>query len=264
MPSTVQQGVTVSHRPIPGSRLALAGLLAIGTAALLHHATQASLPDDQIVAAYAFLAAAYLLALAAIRLACSYAQAHICTDELRDRLARAETDPVTGLPIRWIALDALAGVDRAVALTVAVADIDGFKAINDGPGGHAVGDLYLAEVATRLRQAADDDDTIARLGGDEFILISRRDPAHVAARLTAALAPAVTVAGIDRPIAVSIGICRLPGGDPHQLIGCADLAMYTAKRRRGGIEFYDPARDGVPLPAGVRPAVRPRDRHRDA
>jgi diguanylate cyclase (GGDEF)-like protein len=254
----------VSHRPIPASRLALAGLMAISTAALLHHATQTSLPDDEIVAAYAFLAAAYLLALAAIRLACSFVLAHNRANELRDRLARAETDPVTGLPIRWIALDAIAGADRAVALTVAVADIDGFKAINDGPGGHAAGDLYLAAAASRLRQAADDGDTVARLGGDEFILISRRDPAHIAARLTAALAPAVTIAGIYRPIEISIGICRLPGGDPHQLIGCADLAMYTAKRLRSGIEFYDPARDGLPLPAGVRPAVRPRDRHRGA
>jgi hypothetical protein len=36
--------------------------------------------------------------------------------------------------------------------------------------------------------------------------------------------------------------------------------MYTAKRRGSGIEHYDPARDGVPQPPGVRPALRPRDR----
>jgi len=36
--------------------------------------------------------------------------------------------------------------------------------------------------------------------------------------------------------------------------------MFTAKRRRSGIEHYDPSRDGVPQPRGVRPAIRPRDR----
>jgi GGDEF domain-containing protein len=61
-------------------------------------------------------------------------------------------------------------------------------------------------------------------------------------------------------VQLSIGICHLGGGDAHTALGRADLAMYTAKRRRSGIEHYDPARDGVPQPRGVRPAVRHRDR----
>lgn len=61
------------------------------------------------------------------------------------------------------------------------------------------------------------------------------------------------------PVAVSIGISRGPSGDPHTAFGQVDLAMWTAKRRGSRIEHYDPARDGVPLPTGRRPAARHRD-----
>jgi diguanylate cyclase (GGDEF)-like protein len=254
----------MSETSPPGRRLSTAALLVIATAALLQTAAICALPHGIVFAAFTTLAAVHLLALASALLSCTLAKVYRHISALHERLTRAETDPVTGLPIRRVALDAIAGADRGVTLTVAVADINHFHEINNGPGGHAAGDLYLAEVAARLTQAANGTDMVARLGGDELILISRRHPAQVAASLTAALTPTTTIAGVDRPIDVSIGICQLAGGDPHQLIGCADLAMFTAKRRRSGIELYDAARDGVPLPADVRPAVRPRDRHRTA
>jgi len=182
---------------------------------------------------------------------------------LRDeqhRLVRALTDPVTGLPVRRVAEDAIADTGPDVTLTVALADVDRLHEINRGPGGHAAGDRYLAEIGRRLQQAAADGDVVARLGGDEFVLITRRTPQQVTDRLITAFAAPTAVTGAVRPVEVSVGISQLPGGDPHQLLGCASLAMFSAKDRGTRIEIYDPDRDGLPLPPGIRPAVRRRDR----
>jgi len=178
----------------------------------------------------------------------------------RAELAAAHTDPVTGLAIRRVAERRLReATGREV--TVALLDVDDLHGINDAHG-HGGGDAYLAAVAQRLSSAAVDGDVIARLGGDEFVIITGRDPDSLARAVAAALAAPVALGAVQVPMRVSVGIYRGPGGDPHTLLGCADLAQYTAKRRRAGITFYDPARDGVPLRHGIRPTVRHRDRRR--
>ncbi|WP_349876329.1 GGDEF domain-containing protein [Micromonospora sp. HUAS YX12] len=188
----------------------------------------------------------------AVRAACRIA-------ELEAQLAVAYLDPVTGLAVRRVAerhlLDA-AGTD----VTVALIDVDGMHDINEAHT-HTGGDLYLAAVAERLVDTVDAGDLVARLGGDEFVVVTGRDPQALARSLAAAVASPVTIDTLTRPMRVSIGICRTPGGDPHTALGRADRAMYTAKRRGSGIEHYDPARDGEPLSHGVRPTVRHRDRH---
>ena len=58
---------------------------------------------------------------------------------------------------------------------VVVADLDGFKALNDSRG-HAAGDLVLRQFAGALRMAARSTDILARIGGDEFgVLLIRCD-----------------------------------------------------------------------------------------
>ncbi len=52
-------------------------------------------------------------------------------------------------------------------LSIAVLDLDRFKAVNDTHG-HSAGDAVLAEFADRLRGHARGDDIIGRLGGEEF------------------------------------------------------------------------------------------------
>ena len=54
-----------------------------------------------------------------------------------------------------------------------VADLDGFKQLNDDHG-HAAGDLALKEFALILRKLARDTDLVARLGGDEFAVLQVR------------------------------------------------------------------------------------------
>jgi diguanylate cyclase (GGDEF)-like protein len=55
-------------------------------------------------------------------------------------------------------------------VSVLLADLDGFKEVNDGLG-HAAGDELLIELSRRLRAAVPPRHTVARLGGDEFAIV---------------------------------------------------------------------------------------------
>jgi diguanylate cyclase (GGDEF)-like protein len=144
----------------------------------------------------------------------------------------ALTDSLTGVANRraWEA-ELNRGLARAwrthEPMTVAVADIDRFKAINDLHG-HAVGDRLLAEVARNWSSSLRADDVIARIGGDEFALLlpgcTEAEAADLLKRLRA---------GVPRPHSCSVGVAtwdrRESAGD---LIRRADDALYDAKRHR--------------------------------
>jgi diguanylate cyclase (GGDEF)-like protein/PAS domain S-box-containing protein len=92
-------------------------------------------------------------------------------DEQRLR-HRADHDGLTGLlnraafHVRLTERVAAAHASGA-PLTLAILDLDRFKAVNDEHG-HPAGDVVLAEFANRLRGNARGDDAIGRLGGEEF------------------------------------------------------------------------------------------------
>lgn len=98
---------------------------------------------------------------------------------LRHSLAEArktaETDPLTGLPNRR-ALDTRlrlacdAARDSGAPLSVAICDIDMFKAVNDRHG-HQMGDEVLKFFATALSSEASDTVYVARYGGEEFVML---------------------------------------------------------------------------------------------
>jgi diguanylate cyclase (GGDEF)-like protein len=177
---------------------------------------------------------------------------------LEAAVAEADTDPVTGLPVRRVAERYLASAAGA-ELTVAVIDVDDMHGINNGHD-HQFGDEYLAAVAIRLAGIAVDGDLVARLGGDEFVIVTTRSQAVLAATISGALRDPVMVRGVLVPLRLSVGIGTVDSGDTYAGLGRADRAMYTAKRRSSGIEIYDPVRDGIPPARTVRPAVRVRDR----
>ena len=87
----------------------------------------------------------------------------------------AVTDPLTGAYNREFLQQRLpqeieAAIDRDRPLSVAIVDVDHFKAVNDQYG-HGVGDVVLAEVARRLRSAIRGGDLLVRYGGEEFLAV---------------------------------------------------------------------------------------------
>lgn len=160
-----------------------------------------------------------------------------------ERLRRmAQHDTLTGLPNRALLYDrmqlALARAARAeTRLGVLMADLDGFKEINDTLG-HGVGDTVLCEVATRLSCTVRNSDTVARIGGDEFIVLlpdlkASDDLERIAAKIVAILSTPIEVGTRLVPISSSVGACTYPDGgtDIDALLQSADVAMYNAKSR---------------------------------
>ena len=126
-------------------------------------------------------------------------------------------------------------------------DLDDFKNVNDTMG-HAAGDELLVMVTERLRTRVREDDVAARLGGDEFAILINDDESltrsvALAERLIDDLTAAFVVRATDVVVGVSIGIAmsRGPEQSASELLGNADVAMYTAKasgRRRFAV--FDP------------------------
>jgi diguanylate cyclase (GGDEF)-like protein len=154
----------------------------------------------------------------------------------------ATHDALTGLPNRILLDDrltqAMAHADRdGKPFALLVCDLDRFKLVNDSLG-HRAGDELLQEVARRLTALTRTIDTVARFGGDEFVLLAnpiakREDAEELARRAIEALQRPVRIAGIDVHTSPSIGIAFYPddGDSIETLIGHADAAMYSAKRR---------------------------------
>ncbi|GAB3848658.1 GGDEF domain-containing protein [Dactylosporangium cerinum] len=185
--------------------------------------------------------------------------------ELRAELTESSTDPVTGLPLRRIAEQRLAEAHTAgETVTIALIDVDDMHGVNEHYG-HEGGDLYLAGIAWLLTDIADRHgmtDLVSRIGGDEFVLISSRSPHAVAAALSTALASTIRLGDGTLQAKFSAGIhhTNLTGVEPGTALGCADLAMYFAKRHGGGVAVYDASRDGTPSANTAQPRRRSRDR----
>ena len=149
-------------------------------------------------------------------------------------------DPLTGLPNRRLAMERLelatALADRSGTRTALMfLDLDNFKSINDSFG-HAIGDLLLQAVASRLTLCVRDSDTICRQGGDEFLVVlgnvADTDAiTMVTEKILEALTPTFNIEGNELSTSSSIGIAVFPydGPDIDTLLKRADAAMYHAK-----------------------------------
>jgi diguanylate cyclase (GGDEF)-like protein len=181
----------------------------------------------------------------------------------RAAVAEARRDPLTGLPNRAPADEALARATHNHApMTVALIDVDGLHALNASLG-HAAGDQYLTAVADRLSTAVPPGGLLARQGGDEFTLLApEAAPAALATAIGTALPGPATIAGRRLQSRASVGVAATggpDGRDAHHARACADAAMYSAKAAGGNhVLIYHPERDGVPDPDGTRPLRRRR------
>ncbi len=170
------------------------------------------------------------------------------TEVFRDMVARLRTsrvelerlsvtDPLTGLDNRRRMMESLQNeVLRSRRLehvfSVVMADVDHFKLYNDAHG-HPAGDEALKCVATVLRGALRDVDSVARYGGEEFFVLmpetSVEEAANMAKRVRTLLAKHPPPAGA---VTLSFGVAAYPahGDSGEALISAADEALYEAKR----------------------------------
>jgi diguanylate cyclase (GGDEF)-like protein len=161
-------------------------------------------------------------------------------EEQTHELERQAThDTLTGLHNRRYADEHLA---REIAscewsrrhLTVALADIDLFKQVNDLHS-HATGDEVLRRVASVLRGRCRAADVLARYGGEEFLICMPNTDLREARSLCEALRTAVERAnwaqlGLAAGVTISFGIAEYKTDtSPDRLVSRADRLLYEAK-----------------------------------
>ncbi len=153
-------------------------------------------------------------------------------------------DPLTGLGNRRSAERRLAGLRFGEEpLSLAVVDVDRFKAVNDGAS-HTQGDVVLRRVADLLREHSRTGDEVFRWAGDEFLVLlptaTEAQAVVVMERLRAAVAAADWGdLRLTEPVTVSVGVATAPEvdeGQPEPVVGwralfdTADLLLFSAKR----------------------------------
>lgn len=119
---------------------------------------------------------------------------------------------------------------KSKALTLVMADIDNFKAINDRLG-HPHGDRVLTQVASILSHSLRAMDVAGRYGGEEFIIIFP-DTDPVSAREIAERIRVHVESAFQHSdsITISMGLASYPIVEgTHELIESADKALYSAK-----------------------------------
>ena len=122
-------------------------------------------------------------------------------------------------------------------------DLDRFKVVNDTCG-HTAGDNMLREVASLIKEAVRDSDTVGRIGGDEFALLLVGCPLEKARQIADDVVRSVNEYRFvwkDKifNIGVSIGLVEIgrDGGAIEDIMNSADSACYAAKKQ-GGLHVH--------------------------
>jgi diguanylate cyclase (GGDEF)-like protein/PAS domain S-box-containing protein len=130
-----------------------------------------------------------------------------------------------------------------VAHALCYLDLDRFKVVNDTCG-HTAGDNMLREVASLIKEAVRDSDTVGRIGGDEFALLLVGCPLEKARQICDDVVRSVNEYRFvwkDKifNIGVSIGLVEIgpDGGAIEDIMNSADSACYVAKKQ-GGLHVH--------------------------
>jgi diguanylate cyclase (GGDEF)-like protein len=182
----------------------------------------------------------------AIATAASLASLAIETSQLyTDLVHRSEFDLLTDLQNRFAMEKTFDGMILKARLSAGAfgliyIDLDAFKQINDIHG-HLVGDMYLQEVAQRMKRQLRPGDTLSRLGGDEFAALvsavrNRTEVEEIAERLKRCFDQSFDLGTCVLQGSASIGIAVYPDDADTKdgLLRAADGAMYRKKRERQG------------------------------
>ncbi len=150
--------------------------------------------------------------------------------------ARAASDPLTGVLNSRAFREELAAAcsePQDAPVSLALLDIDHFKAINDEHG-HAVGDQVLIAVVERLRLASAAAGSLARVGGEEFALLMRHTDRAAGLQVVQDALDALRSTPLPHAgtVTASAGVAQLlPGMDDDTLYRLADRRLYEAKAR---------------------------------
>lgn len=172
--------------------------------------------------------------------------------------AEARHDALTGALSRRYFLDTLRReIDLArstgMPLSVAIADLDYFKQVNDRFG-HATGDRALEHFVRMCEEQLRASDGVGRLGGEEFGLLLPQTAladAHAVLERLRKRFNQEHCAHLpdDTTLSVSIGITELTDGDTAEyLLKRADLALYAAKSGGRDRSEVHPADSRPPMP----------------
>jgi diguanylate cyclase (GGDEF)-like protein len=142
-------------------------------------------------------------------------------------------DALTGLSNRRAILTQLGGMVSGARrhghpLSIAVCDLDRFKAINDTYG-HKTGDQVLIAAAHAMSTHLRAEDQLGRLGGEEFLVLLPDTGAEAAGHFAERMRAEVAKAPTPVPVTVSIGIATWDDEAPEELLQRADEALYAAK-----------------------------------
>ena len=166
-------------------------------------------------------------------------KANMALSEANARLqALATTDGLTGLKNHRTFQEKLVEeFERCqryrTPLSIALLDVDKFKAFNDSFG-HPAGDGVLKMVAGIFQENARTTDFVARYGGEEFVVLLPGTDTVGASAAAERMRSAVEYAYWDlRPVTVSIGIstCKPATSSPAAFLAEADRALYASKQK---------------------------------
>ncbi len=164
--------------------------------------------------------------------------------------AMAYSDPLTGLGNRYRLRDKIRMLasERSsdpAPFTVGIANIDGFKPINDLFGVQA-GDEILCQVAHRLKACIPDGAIVTRHDGDEFafvlpLVFERTGAERIGNMIKDVLSAPYDLGDRNVRLSSSFGFAIYPfaGDEFEDLLKSAETALYRSKRRgRGQITVY--------------------------
>jgi diguanylate cyclase (GGDEF)-like protein/putative nucleotidyltransferase with HDIG domain len=153
-------------------------------------------------------------------------------------------------------------------LSVAIVDVDGFRAIN-AEHGYPVGDVVLVEIGRLIAERTRAHDLACRMAGDEFaLLLPETDTAAARQAVERILIDMEALEAGPGGVTASIGVAELGAGESaERLMASAGRALEDARRAGGGRVAVYAGGGGAAEPgngdvvAALASALQERDRY---